>query len=142
SGGKVADNAQLGGEAELAIDGAADLAGDAEGGVEIAVGLAAVAELAEIAFGHPDGFDGLAVACVNEVTFGSVDGLKGVGNRGQANGVAGLGEALAKRFREGGQLIKGLDPLAVEGVGKLPGAERGDRKLLKHGCKLFIIKAK
>src|SRR6185437_9764463 len=47
SGGKVADNAQLGGEAELAIDGAADLAGDAEGGVEIAVGLAAVAELAE-----------------------------------------------------------------------------------------------
>ena len=33
AGGEVADDAELGGEAELAVDGAADLAGDADGGV-------------------------------------------------------------------------------------------------------------
>ena len=41
SGGEVADDAELRGEAELAVDRAADLAGDADGGVVVA-GFAAV----------------------------------------------------------------------------------------------------
>ena len=63
--GEIALQAELGGEAELAVDGAADLAGDADGGA-LAFGVGSFffvrvvfAGFAVVAFGHPDGFDGL-----------------------------------------------------------------------------------
>src|SRR6202020_1393229 len=74
AGGEVAADAEFGGEAELAVDGAAYLAGDAEGGAAVGEGcgwvgargqgffflflfggLGAVASFAAIAVGHPDG---------------------------------------------------------------------------------------
>ena len=61
--GEVAADAELGGEAELAVDGAADLAGDADGGSLVAGGFSVFRLRGEdaVAVGHPDGFDGFAV---------------------------------------------------------------------------------
>src|SRR5580700_10435727 len=75
--GEVATDAELGSEAELAVDGAANLTGDADGGAAVGegggilfrcdgiiflvfllfflCGLGAVAAFASIAVGHPDG---------------------------------------------------------------------------------------
>lgn len=61
SGGEVADDPEFGSEAELAVDGAADLAGNADSGVVMRGGIGSVAGFAVVAFGHPDRFDGLAV---------------------------------------------------------------------------------
>jgi len=103
AGGEVALEAEFGGETELTVDSAADLAGDADGGalptgagrvrrlpcLRIETGgthllnklsFGAVAGFAVVAFGHPDGFDGLdgatRSAAFDQITLGSIDGLE------------------------------------------------------------------
>ena len=78
SGAQVAFYAQQRGEAELAIHGAAYLAGNADGRAMPfrVAGFSAVAGLAVIAFGHPDGLNGFSVGHGDEVADGSVSGLK------------------------------------------------------------------
>src|ERR1700736_393106 len=78
SGAQVTFDAQQRGEAELAVHGATYLAGNADGGAMPfrVAGFSAVAGLAVVAFGHPDGFNGFSVSHGNEIADGSVSGLK------------------------------------------------------------------
>src|SRR5271154_527134 len=100
---EVAADAELSGEAELAVDGAADLAGDADGrapvreggrvacalfGLLFFGGLGAVASLTAIAVGHPDGLNRLTVGHADEVALGAVDRAGGLDDLGQTDGVA------------------------------------------------------
>ena len=136
AGGEVAADAELGGEAELAVDGAADLAGDADGGAFVVVrggflGLflggcwGSVAAFAAIAAGHPDGLDGFAVGEAHEVALGSVDGAGGLDDLGEADGIA-LGlEGLADGEGEGRDLVERRDALAMKRVVELCGAVEG-----------------
>jgi len=80
SGGEVANDAQFCGQAELAVDGAADLAGNAYRGI-VVPGIGSVSTFAVVAFGHPDGFDGLAVIGGDEVALGAIDGSIRLGDR-------------------------------------------------------------
>ena len=78
SGAQVAFYAQQRREAELAIHGAAYLAGNADRcAMPLGVaGFSAVAGFAVIAFGHPDGLHGFSIGHRDQVTDGSVSGLK------------------------------------------------------------------
>ncbi len=134
--GEVAADAELGGEAELAVDGAADLAGDADGGAAVGEGggvagcvfllllfggKGAVAAFAAVAVGHPDGLDGLAVGHADQVALGAVDGAGGLDDLGQSDSVALGGEGFAQGGGQGGDLVEGGDPLAVDGFDELVG---------------------
>src|SRR6201999_4088111 len=79
SGGKVALYPELRSEAELAIDGAAYLARNADGRAvpvmlvllgDVLIGVGSVARFAAVAFGHPDGFYALAVGKADQVSNG------------------------------------------------------------------------
>src|SRR5262249_8096767 len=69
SSGEIALQAEFRGQAELAVDGAADLARHADGcagwmrlagdGALFIACIGAVSRFALVTFGHPDGFDGL-----------------------------------------------------------------------------------
>ncbi len=89
--GEVALQAEFGGEAELAVDGAADLRGDADGGAGPAfrVLFASVAGFAAVAFGHPDCLHGVSFhICTfkfNEIALSAVGGLEGSGDRRAAD---------------------------------------------------------
>ena len=113
AGGEIAADAEFGGEAELAVDGAADLRRDADGGaaegaslpaawVARVVGVVVRAVACAVAVGHPDGLDGFAVGELDEVALGTVHGACGGGEEGEADGV-GLGEAGAEAGRQGGE---------------------------------------
>ncbi len=160
AGGEVALDAELCGEAELAVHCAADLRGDADGraaeaflgeraevgaGAAVAAaipeallpctgdrffgvhgfgglffcGFAAVAALAAVAVGHPDGLDGLTVGHAHEVALGAVDGAGGLDDLWQADAVAGGHEALAELVRERGDVLNRGDALLVEGFPEL-----------------------
>ena len=105
---EIALQAELGGEAELAVDGAADLRGDADGGAgpvfrsfshpscalrrkgwgnrsrsrnrNRGLFVSTVAGFAAVAFGHPDGFHGCGVAgaALDQIALRSIGGLKGL----------------------------------------------------------------
>ncbi len=145
--GEVAANAELGGKAELAVDGAADLAGDADGGAAVAgsgfsvgfffgSGLAAVAALATVAVRHPDGFDGFAVGEAHEVALGAVYGAGGLDDLREADGVAGGGELVTECGGEDGDLVDGGDTLAIEGFEDLAGTVGLVAEAADQGCEL------
>ena len=84
------------GEAELAVDGAADLRRDTDGGAgPVFCVIVGVAGFAAVAFGHPDGFNGGRVAgtTLDKVALGSITGLEGVGDSGAADLPALFGQA-------------------------------------------------
>ena len=133
--GEVAGDAELGGETELAVDGAAYLGGDADGGSFVGVlgaclvvagffegGFASVASFASVAAGHPDGLYGLAVGEADEVALGAVDGFGGLDDLGDG---------------EGGDFFEGLDALLVEGLVELGRAVLGEGELLREGAEVF-----
>jgi hypothetical protein len=118
AGSEIADEAELRGEAELAVDGAAGLRGDADG-------LAAVA-------GHEDGFytggarGGAVVAgCQREeVADGAVGGVVALADDGERD--AGfVGEAFAEGGGEGGHFREVEDAFDVEGLVELRAAVGG-----------------
>ena len=125
--GEVAADAEFGGKAELAVDGAADLRRDADGGAAEGASLpaAGVARVVidAVAVGHPDGLDSFTVGKLDEVALSAVDGAGGSGEDGEADGV-GLGEGGTEFGGEGRHLVKRGDALAIEGVEELAGAER------------------
>ena len=120
AGGEVALQAEFGGEAELAVDGAADLAGDADGGAAPgssfrmagSIRRVLVAGLAVVAFGHPDGFHGFWLSAepgqLDQVALGSVGGLEDLGNRGTADLPALGGQFLAQSHWQSGDFEKAL----------------------------------
>src|SRR5271166_6287279 len=158
--GEIALEAEKGRHAELAVDGAADLGGDADGGAARTVssfkfrvssaresferfitGVGAVAGFTAVAFEHPDGFDGLAVGELEEVADGAVGGGEFLIDGRQSNGVAELGELLAQRLGKGGELIEARPALAVEAVQKLAEAIGSLGEAFEKLGKLFIRKA-
>jgi hypothetical protein len=148
AGGQVTDDAEFSREAEVAVDGAADLGGDANGGAALrGAGAASVGRFIEgqggffrlsfrvrqvsagfrggfgtVAAGHPDGFDGLAVEPGDEVALGAIDGGEGFLDLRQTDGVTRGEEIVTEGFGERGHLVDGADPLAVERVLELLGA--------------------
>ena len=93
-------------QAEFAIYGAADLAGDADGGA--------------FAFGHPDGFYGFAVVEFEQVAAGTVGGVVDFGDLGEAQG-----EGVAEGFGDGSDFVEAGDALVVDGFVDLLGSEFG-----------------
>ena len=79
-------------------------------------GVGAVTGFAAVAFGHPDGFDGLAVGELKEVADGAVGGGELLLDSGESDGVAGFGELAAQGNWQGGELVEGRPALAVEAV--------------------------
>ena len=106
------------------LDGGLGVAFKAFGGFFFGCGLAAVASLASVAVGHPDGFNSLAVRGADEVALGAVDGTGGLDDLWKANKHSHLGR---ERITEGlagrsGHLVEGGDAEAVEGLVELAGA--------------------
>src|SRR5258705_990558 len=155
--GEVAADAQLGGETELAVDGAANLTGDADGGAAIGEGdgilfrcdgiifpffllfflggLRAVAAFASVAVGHPDGLDGLAVGHADEVALGAVDGAGGLNDLRETYGVAFGVQEVAEVCGQSGDVVDGCNPLTVKGVLELGGSVGGLVEGLRNGGK-------
>lgn len=100
-------------------------------------GFGAVAAFASVAAWHPDGFDRLPVGEGDEVTLGSVDRLGGLGDLGEADLVPFGGEPVAEGDGEGGDLVEGLEVLAVEGVVELDGAIFFFAKVDRDGGEVF-----
>src|ERR1700733_9892072 len=99
------------------LNGPSYLAGDADGATLVGAvvvgwvlfffgGLGAVAALAAVASGHPDGLDGLAVGHADEVALGAVDGAGGLDELGQAYGVALGHHGFAQGLGECGDLLE------------------------------------
>ena len=88
AGGEVAFDAELRGETELAVDGAADLRGDADGGALARRSRLFVVVFSAVAVGHPDGLDGLVATRCDKVALGAVDGAEGLEDGRQADSVA------------------------------------------------------
>ncbi len=118
AGSEIADEAELRSEAELAIDGAAGLRGNADG-------LAAVA-------GHEDGFNagGARSGAVvtgwerEEVADGAVDGVVALADDGERD-FGFVGEAFAEGGGERGHFGEFQDALDVEGLVELGAAVGG-----------------
>jgi hypothetical protein len=95
---------------------------------------ASIAGFAVVAFGHPDGFDGVCGRGASgdryKVALGSVGGAESFGDAGKADGVSGLRELLPELFGERGEVVEGLGPVPVKGLGKLADAVGGRGKLL------------
>ena len=129
--GQVALETELGGQAELAVDGAAHLAGDADrraGPGCSAFAWGAVTGFAAIALRHPDGLDCLRclAGCLDEVALGAVDGLEDLRNSGAAHLPSLRGQSLAQRFCKCSNLTDLCNAEMIESL----------RKLLSPPCRL------
>ena len=126
-------NAHLRREAELAVDGAADLAGDADGGSPGAgagrLGSAAISLLSPVAARHPDRLHRLPVLARNQVALGAVDGAEGLDNPGPGNDPALVGHGFSQLARQGMYLVEGGGPLLKHGLKQLAGPVGGLAKL-------------
>ena len=144
AGGEIAFDAELRGETELSVDGAADLRGDADGGALArwrSLGFVVIV-FGAVAVGHPDGLDSLVATGSDEIALGAIDRAEGVKDRRKADGVTFRGELLAEFGGQGRDGAEFGDPVAVEGLGKLSGAEGGLAKVRNQRAKLFNRKAK
>ena len=149
--GQVAPDAELCRQAELAVDRAAHLRRDADGGTSVpclgqctpiplvdafvdllrrgAIGAAVVRVLGivgvfdAVAVRHPDGFNGLAVSHAHQVALGAVDGNGGLHHLRQADGVL-CRERRAQLRRKRGDAVDRCHTLAVQRVPQLAGAVR------------------
>ena len=78
AGGKIALHPKKSSQAELAVNGAADLAGDADSGAVprsrnlLTARFTSIARFPAVPFGHPHGFDRLTVLETDQVANGSV----------------------------------------------------------------------
>ena len=124
AGSEVALDAELCGETELAVDGAADLRGDADGGaaarwrVGVVVGV-----LGAVAIGHPDRLNSLVATGADEIALGAIDRAEGLKDGRKADVVALGRELLAQRGGQGRDGFEVGQPVAIEGLGQLAGAE-------------------
>ncbi len=82
-----------------------------------------VVVLGAVAVGHPDGLDGLIATGADEVALGAVDGAEGLEDGRKTDRVAFGGELFAQGEGQGGDGVEVGDPVAVEGLGELAGAE-------------------
>src|ERR1700722_18999679 len=85
-------------------------------------GLCAVALLAAVASGHPDGLYGFAVGHAHQVALGTVDGASSLDDLRQANGVAFGLHRLAESEGERCDLVQTVRALTVKGFAELSGA--------------------
>ena len=125
---QIALQPKLGGQAELAVDSATHLAGDADGGAIPAfsflfrlVRLAPVAAFAPVAFRHPDGLNGLPipVLTLDQVALGPVRRLKDLLNFWPAYLPAFVFHPLAQRLGQRSDQVNFSKPLTINRFSQL-----------------------
>jgi len=116
--GKISLQSQFCGEAELAVHGAAHLAGDADGGSQIA-GFPGVPLLGSVTPWHPNGLYCLPVLTGDQVALGTVDGAESLDNPGPFDAPARLCQLPAQAAREGLDLVEPADPVLKHGLEEL-----------------------
>src|SRR5512146_964923 len=105
----------------------------------LVTGIAAVALLTAVAFGHPNGFDALPIGEADQVADGAVRRDKTPAHLASAHAVALLAQPAAERGGQGRDLVQRCNSLTIKRVKQLPGPVGGlagfldqNRKLLKR----------